>query len=120
MNFKIGDWVIVDTDDFKSCKPHCIEEFGHNGATVLIEGVWENRKIKKLSVNCNFLTLWQPKEGEWCWFFDNKREIPKLGKLKHKTDNQYVAYMTLNASMSVQYFKFCEPFIGQLPTTLKD
>ena len=117
MNFKIGDWVIVDTDDFKSCKPHCIEEFGHNGATVLIEGVWENRKIKKLSVNCSFLTLWQPKEGEWCWFQwaqPKTDSTPHLRKFKSVSDNGF--YFEADNGM---WYDFCEPFIGQLPTTLK-
>ncbi|MGD8305024.1 MAG: hypothetical protein PVF17_00085 [Ignavibacteria bacterium] len=119
MNFKIGDWVIVDIDDFKSCKPHRIEKFGQNGTTVSIEGIWENRIITKLSIHYNYLTLWQPQKNEWCWFFNNKKEIPKLGKLKYKADNQYTAYMTPKNSMNVQNFKFCEPFIGQLPSILK-
>ena len=57
------------------------------------------------------LELWHPKVGEWCWFW-NQSDInlsisPHIG--------QYG-----NLSYSLEFYDNCEPFIGQLPTFIKD
>lgn len=93
--FKVGDWV---TDG--------IEVWQHK----------ENCRVK----NQTSWSLWKPKPGEWCWFYQSKREIPTLGNLKYFSDkDSFCAYSTPKASMSVKYFKHCEPFLGQLPTNLQ-
>ena len=62
--------------------------------------------------NSNFfnkLQLWQPKVGEWCWFKTDKSF--KLVKYNTPTFNQ-AYYHGLNPIV--------EPFIGELPSWLKE
>ena len=119
MSFKIGDWIrtkgrtnhpsyITKISRISNAWNPCTRDYS---GTVVINGTADT--------TLQDIESWQPKKDEWCWFFNNKKEIPKLGKLKYKANNQYTAYMTPKASMSVQNFKFCEPFIGQLPSILK-
>ena len=63
----------------------------------------------------------QPKEGEWCWFWDEGDYAPRLGTYMYTKDNskglnpkQYVSYSLWES------FHHCEPFIGNLPSFLKD
>lgn len=85
-SFKLGDWVEIPS---LSTKP-----------------------VQYRSDLCHLgLELWQPKVGEWCWFW-NSADIelsisPHLG--------QYG-----NLSYSLEFYENCEPFIGQLPTFIKD
>lgn len=71
----------------------------------------------------NYIEHWQPKPDEWYWFWNEPSYIPILAKLisidcfldrpieyKVKTPYNYMKYM---------YFNNCEPFIGQLPTTIE-
>ena len=71
--------------------------------------------------------LWQPEEGEWCWFWNNEKDLTlqKFWKKqqdyfivvfceKHKTDG------LISYDVTENHFKNCEPFIGQLPTFLKE
>lgn len=58
------------------------------------------------------LELWQPKKGEWCWFWDNPR-VPVLDKFE-KFGSQGAYCLEQYSAM-----KFCEPFIGELPSHLK-
>ena len=100
--FKVGDWV----RDLRDNSVFQINSVNFNLNLSITNGVYIH---------------WQPKPGEWCWFYQSKREIPTLGNLKHFSDkDSFCAYSTPKASMSVKYFKHCEPFLGQLPTNLQD
>ena len=100
--FKIGDWV----RDLRDNRVFQINSVNFNLNLSITNGVYIH---------------WQPKPGEWCWFYQSKREIPTLGNLKHFSDkDSFCAYSTPKASMSVKYFKYYEPFLGQLPTNLQD
>ena len=100
--FKIGDWV----RDLRDNRVFQINSVNFNLNLSITNGVYIH---------------WQPKPGEWCWFYQSKREIPTLGNLKYFSDKgSFCAYSTPKASMSVKYFKYCEPFLGQLPTNLQD
>ncbi len=100
--FKIGDWV----RDLRDNSVFQINSVNFN---------------LNLSTKNTVYVHWQPKPGEWCWFYQNKREIPTLGNLKHFSDkDSFCAYSTPKASMSVKYFKHCEPFLGQLPTNIQE
>ena len=60
-------------------------------------------------------TFWQPKEGEWCWFYspfwtDKK---PILDTFKCIEENKF------RTGSGVQT-THCEPFIGKLPSFIKD
>ena len=95
MNFKAGDWV-RDTR----------------------EGM--RKPIAQLKENCIALThpeehakhfvLWQPKEGEWCWFYKEAYiKHTDLRQFRSKGDEGYI-------TMDFSYYTTCEPFIGQLPS----
>lgn len=57
--------------------------------------------------------LWQPQLNEWCWFWCKDDTIPTLDKFKSRTGS--TNYMT-----ATNGYPYCEPFIGQLPSFLKD
>jgi hypothetical protein len=48
---------------------------------------------------------WQPKEGEWCWFWDGGSESAFLSKFQSRYFSAY---------------KHCAPFVGELPEHLKN
>lgn len=100
--FKVGDWI---TDG--------IEVWQHK----------ENCRVKN-QINWN---LWQPKPGEWCWVYDKTTRIPVLKKfvcMNTKGETDYTTafpYEVENIDpSSILHFRYIEPFIGQLPTILKD
>ena len=59
------------------------------------------------------LELWQPKVGEWCWFWDENYTTSILAKFENISNGLFV-------ENHGNIFEYCEPFIGQLPTHLKD
>ena len=65
---------------------------------------------------------WQPKKGEWCWF-SIKNRIPTIGQfLTIETDSnrKYSATFPNAPHPFISYYDYCEPFTGQLPTSLQD
>ena len=80
------------------------------------------------------LELWHPKVGEWCWFWNKEIDVPILSKLSDITNyedlptiyySEHPMYIKLgeddNYEIVESYnFNNCEPFIGQLPTFIKD
>ena len=105
--FKVGDWVrnIDNNSVFKVIGVHDLgDEFFYS------DGCKTHRIIK--------LEQWQPKEGEWCWFKDEKNTIGSLTKLVGiEKDGTYYGY----SSCGIPDEAPCvEPFIGELPSFLKD
>ena len=104
--FKIGDWVIGK----HSKNPICIETIGTTltNSSVTLNGTF----------SVDQFTLWQPKEGEWCWFWNSALGIWFISTLKDFGEyNNSIQYRC----NSVYYIcEKCEPFFGELPTSLKD
>ena len=109
--FKVNDWVrIIATGKLtKIPSKHC-------SSTTL--GCIEFGGQQYFSDD---IELWQPKEGEWCWL--NK----ELAKITSKDKDGYVTFLKSNGTYSAYHkidtnfiSKYCEPFIGELPTLLKD
>lgn len=83
------------------------------------------KPITQLKPNCIALTNpeeyakyyipWAPEVGEWCWFWNAQAQAPVLGKFL-KYDGRLMPFFT----MANDCFIFCEPFIGELPSHLKD
>lgn len=72
----------------------------------------------------NIWEIWNPKEGDFCWFFNKKEgSFPKLGKfLEHNVEKTYGCEFKGAFDISHSYigwFDSCEPFIGELPSMLK-
>ena len=95
--FKIGDWV----KDTRSDKVFQITPETFN-----------------LNYQGNIYKLWQPQPNEWCWLYG------KLIKLTDISNIEYCQYITSvgdDNEASYEYLQSnCEPFIGTLPTFLKD
>ena len=94
--FILGDWWIPWTN----AKPE----------KLTLENIMYYNGTKPYAQNTE-VELWHPKVGEWCWFW-NQSDInlsisPHIG--------QYG-----NLSYSLEFYDNCEPFIGQLPTFIKD
>ena len=89
------------------------------------------RPIVQLQPNCIALTnpkedgkhfiKWIPKPGEWCWFI-NKDRIPTISQFVefHNDINKYFATYPNKPNSFGAYYTHCEPFIGELPSNLKD
>jgi hypothetical protein len=71
---------------------------------------FENAKI---ILRIDEIEKWEPKEGEWCWFWDEHYTTAILAKFLEKTNEGYFEHHSNS-------FEYCEPFIGTLPTHLKD
>lgn len=86
--FKVGDWI---TDGVE---------------------VWQHKENCRVKNQTNW-NLWQPKPGEYCWFWENGDKMPLFGKLTGMTESGkfFSDWGT---------YDYCEPFIGKLPTILKD
>ena len=114
--FKVGDWVTINwhqdeepnqiTDIWEGDSTESVDSSSNPSSTVFFD-----------TCACRLLeerTHWQPKEGEWCWFWNNHTNIcPLLRKLEYTLNSNFYT----NDEM---IFTHCEPFIGQLPSLIKD
>lgn len=106
--FKIGDWVQVIA--------------GHErpiGSLFKVKSCLTRYRAADVK-------LWEPNEGEWCWFYTSeskgRRYInPQLGRfqnfVKQNTNTYKNGYRFVT---DVGFYKQCEPFIGELPSFLKE
>ena len=105
--FKPGDWVI--STKYPKANPIKIQH--QHAIDTGIFGTYTNTKGQANLLYSEECMPWQPKVSEWCWFW-NQSDInlsisPHIG--------QYG-----NLSYSLEFYDNCEPFIGQLPTSIKD
>ncbi len=90
--FKVGDWVRDGKNIYQFIEPSSIYSY---------------------ELSLNRCELWQPQPGEWCWFWENGDKIPSFGKLTGMTESgKFFSGWGI--------YDYCEPFIGELPTNLKD
>ena len=103
--FKKGDWVI------------------HNGkykrVTKVVDGLIDclDNEVAVIMKE-ESLELWEPKEEEYFWY---KNDLVKFDDIKANCGTllnsvRGCSYHTAEAN----YKEYCEPFIGQLPTSIKD
>ena len=95
-SFKVGDWV----RDLRDNKVFQINSTNFN---------------LKLSTKNTVYVDWKPKPGEWCWFLNNNRE-PILKQFLQMCPIVLTNYISKQGTISGSV----EPFIGELPTFLKD
>ena len=73
--------------------------------------------------------VWEPQEGEWCWVYNVTREIPYLCKVIRLEDNyknrvndykftKAVIVSRGDTSGDEVGYRFCEPFLGELPSII--
>jgi len=98
--FKVGDWAIHSL----SMTIICITELN------LLHGT-------------EHLIPWQPQPGDWCWFWCSEYDKPikQLAKFIRKdySESQWTLEVMLQDGDYAK-FSYCEPFIGELPTNIKD
>jgi hypothetical protein len=59
------------------------------------------------------LPKWQPKPGEWCWFWDDIKTETVLGRFSMMNGNRFQCNLCLK-------WQNCAPFNGELPEHLKE
>ena len=108
--FKLGDW--IKSTKYPNLNPIQIESIYESNTRPGTLGL----KSKGTVLYSDEVKLWQPKVGEWCWFWNNNQ--PKLKKLYsiNYEHNVHWTYKTIDCKT----YQHCEPFIGQLPSILKD
>ena len=58
----------------------------------------------------------KPKENEWCWFYNESH--PVLARLLRIENDEFIAIES--DMIGNRYYKYCEPFIGKLPSFMND
>lgn len=99
--FKVGDWV---KSNFNGVISKVVENYNEEPYTVDIS-----------VLNNVMFELWEPKEGEWCWFWNKGATKPTIGQFENKHTKS-----TYNMKNSMYFYDYCEPFIGTLPSFLKN
>ena len=118
--FKVGDWVTstVTSNTGKVLK------FGITDDNVN----WLSTYHETLYYELGECILWQPKVGEWCWFWYTNCN-PILAKYinsdNEDDEEEYIAEVYTNDRSGngftrKDYYTNCEPFIGTLPSFLHD
>ena len=106
--FKIGDWV-----DYAGKLYRVHEKYNGKGnisKEVVNTLVRHNKNVK----------LWQPKEGEHRCFYNEKYQFI-VAKFQNHSDNTDTRFKLVSCyGKWTEIFKYCEPFIGELPAFLKD
>ena len=109
--FKVGDWVVN-----KTSKQRIVKKVTSTYSDTVTVG---DSEVGINVMLINDLELWQPKPGEWCWFWDIDSN-PTLCQYSKYINGEYEA-LTINPKYKLQgLFGFCEPFIGIVPTNMKD
>ena len=112
--FKVGDWVVN-----KTSKQRIIKKV----TSVYSDSVTVGDSTVGINVmSIENLELWQPQPGEWCWVFDTGTYVPVLRKFICFDDdlNAPLKYIVEgHDGRSHLPFKFIEPFIGVLPSKIK-
>lgn len=117
-NFKVGDWVIlnkdrktlakileIDDEYIFKCKLHFVNENSISWCSEM-----------------QYYKHWEPTEGEWCWFYKEEIKPKHIGTHWAIPNLHKFGKTTESGIQTIEGFcySFCEPFIGQLPSFLKD
>jgi len=108
MKFKIGDWVTTSSGETKQITGFS----GEQGSTII-----HSDGFMCYASDCE---LWQPKEGEYCWFWNNNEEETAVVSKFIEMDATGSYKSSIVFAHCYISFDFCEPFIGELPSFLKE
>jgi hypothetical protein len=61
----------------------------------------------------NLIEVWEPQEGEWCWFFDEGSNHANIRKYSRMRGGCFISTDGLA-------WEHCSKFIGELPNHLKN
>lgn len=110
--FKVGDWVV---EIHSTTKAQVLELFGNQ---IRVKFCYPDAII---TTDSSDFIPWIPKKGDWCWFL-NKSRIPVISQfhsLEIEGNRKYSATFPNTPHPMIGYYDYCEPFIGNLPTTLQ-
>lgn len=110
--FKVGDWVV---EIHSTTKAQVLELFGNQ---IRVKLCYPDAII---TTDSSDFIPWIPKKGDWCWFL-NKSRIPVISQfhsLEIEGNRKYSATFPNTPHPMIGYYDYCEPFIGNLPTTLQ-
>ena len=123
--FKVGDWVrhpsygIGKVLTYQTSGPfHTVEVKGSS--------LWGTRSTKDGTfdrwIPLTYIEPWEPTEGEWCWFYKEEIKPKHIGTHWAIPNLHKFGKTTESGIQTIEGFcySFCEPFIGQLPSFLKD
>lgn len=108
---KVGDWV-------RHLQPY-------DEVFPVTEEFLNNSKARKEHSFDEF-ELWEPHVDEWCWFWKSGVKgytivYPLLGKFKKFVSTETNTYKNgYRYEADIGFYTHCEPFIGELPSNLKD
>ena len=115
--FKVGDWVV---EIHSTTKAQVLELFDYQ---IRVKFCYPDAII---TTDSSDFIPWAPKKGDWCWFWDYDNQ-PAIGKSNGVTPSSencdfYMGNTShpYNIPHLFQGFVFCEPYIGQLPSVIKD
>ncbi len=110
--YKVGD-ILINRGRFVKTL-----ENGNEDDEILCEVLM--LESEKYNIECCYLNKWFPKEGEYCWFWNNGELIPTLSKFKYNKGDRFYAErkgeIWSGMGYTVQdWWDNCAPFIGVLP-----
>jgi hypothetical protein len=121
MSFKVDDWVRLVRLEGASTPVLRIDSF--DGIDYIVNGM----KCTKSD-----LVHWRPKREEWCWFYSDVMKLDNVCILRKFTqmekdieaDDMFGCEPTVPDKEEFEsikvFYKYCEPFIGQLPSFIKE
>ena len=117
MQFKIGDWVVQVKENYSNYnKCFKIKSVLSNNTYIVEPNIFDVDAIQNTN---NQFELWRPKIGEWCWILELHLPFPCIQKVLRIEEwaNCFTYATAYNGTLLITEL---EPFIGQLPTYLKD
>jgi hypothetical protein len=103
--FNVGDW--VKSIKYRHLRPIKIQTIYESNTRHGTLGLKSNGTV----LYSDEVELWEPKEGEWCWFYD------RICKVTNYDERPYIEYQDDSHYVDDDEL---EPFIGELPSFLKE
>ena len=106
--FKVGDWVI--STSWVESEPWVITKIELATAPDEEDFVFFREDC---CVELKYIQKSIPKEGDWCWFCEDPENFP-IGFVLDRF-LRMSKYNSFETHHSREYYKYCFPFIGELP-----
>ena len=101
-DIKIGEWRVAT---LKNSKPFKVTQ-----------------KWIDTTLNYKDFKKWEPKKGDWIWVFNSEDDFPLIRKFREVHNGKCRVYSHMKENLECNNYidyKYCSPFIGELPSNLK-
>ena len=116
---KVGDWVKIPEDRNGRSLSQIKELYPDNSMKAKL--YWPSEESTSTCMQMQHYAKWNPEPGEWCWFWDYLGFTPTIGIYVGRSKENFLADIPNGkGSLSLMSFKYCQPFIGESPSELKD